>query len=152
MPSHFHRGLGISLFLPVGWEGGSSPDFPLLAVGPVAQSYRSNLGFSRSKLPAVAEVVDRMLEAARAQQNAEYPGFVELSAESMEIDGHPAFFQTYEWQPPDTHQPFRQWFGLVRTPDHGLIEVNGATLRSLATTVEPRVLEILHSARFIPFV
>jgi hypothetical protein len=40
----------------------------------------------------------------------------------------------------------------VRTSEHGLIEVNGATLRSLVTTVEPRVLEILHSARFIPFV
>ncbi len=149
MPSHYDRDLRISLVLPEHWEVGSTPDFPLFLVAPQQQGFRSNLGFSRSEMPPDPDVVTRMVEAARREQAAEYPGFNELSARELEIDSCPTFLQIYAWRPDGAAQPFRQWFGLVRTPRHGLIELNGATLESLASSAGPAVEGILRSVRFV---
>jgi hypothetical protein len=149
--SHFDRALGISLERPADWQIGSTEDFPLALLAPVDAGYRSNIGFSRGDPPALTdEVLDATLAAARAQQAAEYPGFDELSEVRFVQDGHPAVLQLYRWQPPGAPEPFTQIFALVLTRDHGLLEINGATLRSLEPRALPALEAIVRSIRFIP--
>lgn len=151
MPSHFDPELGISLEAPAGWERGRTGDFPLLMLAPRESDYRSNLGFSRADEPAPdAQLMEQTIAASRAQQREEYPSFVELGEQRFEIDGCRAFVQTYRWQPPSAPQPFVQVFGVVLTPAHGLVELNGATLQSLAERTLPIFDRILASIRFIP--
>ncbi len=149
MPRHHHAGLGIAVAFPEGWQAVSTLDFPLLVLAPETDGYRSTLGFSRSQAPATPEVVQRVLAASRAEQEADYPGFVEQGLRQRTVGGHPAWVQTYVWQPPSVPQPFWQWFGLVMTPSHGLVEFNGATLQSLAEPLEEAMFEVLDSVQFV---
>jgi len=149
--SHFDRGLGISLERPADWEVGRTDDFPLALLAPAEAGYRSNIGFSRAEPPATTpEVLDATLAVARDQQRAEYPGFEELGEARFEQDGFPAVLQLYRWQPPGAPEPFTQIFALVLTRDHGLLEINGATLRSLEERALPALQAIVRSIRFIP--
>jgi hypothetical protein len=149
--SHFDRGLGISLEHPDDWQVGRSAAFPLVLLAPIASGYRSNVGFSRSEPPSTSpDVLDATLAIARDQQRADYPGFEELADLRFEQDGFPARLQLYRWQPPGAAEPFTQLFGLVLTRDHGLLEINGATLRSLEASALPALEAIVRSIRFIP--
>ena len=149
--SHFDRGLGISLERPSDWEVGRTDAFPLLLLAPAESGYRSNLGFSRGEAPSASPaVLDATLALAREQQRADYPGFDELAVLRFEQDGFPALLQLYRWQPPGAAEPFTQLFALVLTRDHGLLELNGATLHSLEARALPALEAIVRSIRFIP--
>lgn len=151
MPSHFDRALGVSLVAPPTWQRGRTDDFAMVFLAPPEAGYRSNLGFSRADPPTLtAAVMAATIATAREQQRTAYPGFVELAAEPREVDGHPAFVQRYQWQQAGAPEPFVQVFGLVLTKDHGLLELNGATLRSLADRILPIFDDIIASIRFIP--
>ena len=152
MRSHFHRALGISLTAPSAWTATTTDAFPLLLLAPLRDTIRSNVGFSRSAVPPTApDAVDRILAATREEQNAEYMGFVERSLESIQVDGYPTVLQTYRWQPFDAPEPLHQWFGLIHTASHGIIEINAFTVASHAGQVAPEVRAIVESTRFIPF-
>ncbi len=58
--------------------------------------------------------------------------------------------QIYRWKPAEAPEPFTQVFGLVLTNDHGLLEINGATLQSLQEQALPAFDSIVRSIRFIP--
>ncbi len=149
--SHFDRDLGISLERPSDWQVGRTDDFTVVLLAPPITGYRSNLGFSRADPPALTPaVLEATLATARAQQHDEYPGFVELGEVRFVQDGCPAVLQIYRWQPPDVPEPFTQVFGLVLTTDHGLLEINGATLMSLEGQALPAFEAIVRSIRFIP--
>jgi len=149
--SHFDRDLGISLERPSDWEVGRTADFAVVLLAPPVAGYRSNLGFSRADPPALTPaVLDATLAAARAQQHAEYPAFVEVGEVRFTQDGCPAVLQIYRWQPPEAREPFTQVFGLVLTAHHGLLEINGATLHSLEERALPAFEAIVRSIRFIP--
>jgi hypothetical protein len=149
--SHFDRGLGISLEHPDDWEVGHTDAFALVVVAPPEAGYRSNLGFSRGEPPSTSpDVLDATLEIARDQQRTGYPGFEELAVLRFEQDGFPALLQLYRWQPASAVEPFTQLFALVLTRDHGLLEINGSTLRSLEASALPALEAIVRSIRFIP--
>ncbi|HCH61196.1 MAG TPA: hypothetical protein DFR83_00230 [Deltaproteobacteria bacterium] len=152
MRSHFHRALGISLTAPKAWTAAATEVFPLLLLAPLRDTIRSNVGFSRSAVPPTAtDAVDRILAATRKEQEADYSGFVERSVESLQVDGFPTILQTYRWQPIDAPEPLHQWFGLIHTASHGIIEINAFTVASHAGQVTPTVRAIVDSIRFIPF-
>jgi hypothetical protein len=149
--SHFDRGLGISLERPSDWEVGRTDAFALVLLAPAESGYRSNLGFSRGLPPSTnPDVLDATLAIARDQQRTDYPGFDELAVLRFDQDGFPALLQLYRWQPPGAAEPFTQLFALVLTRDHGLLELNGATLRSLEPHALPVLESIVRSIRFIP--
>ncbi len=151
MASHFDRGLGISFEHPADWQVGQTDAFAVAVLAPVEAGYRSNVGFSRADPPALTPaVLEATLAAAQAQQQAEYASFVELGVVRFEQDGCPAVLQLYRWQPAGAAEPFTQLFALVLTPHHGLLEINGATLRSLEERALPALEAIVRSVRFIP--
>ena len=149
--SHYDATLGISIERPADWDVASTPDFTLLVLAPPASGYRSNLGFSRSTPPSQdPAVLDATLDLARAQQATAYPDCGELGVQRFEQDGFPALLQLYRWQAPGAPEPFTQVFGLVLTRDHGLLELNGATLQSLEAQALPAIDAMIRSIRFIP--
>jgi hypothetical protein len=152
MKSHFHRALSISVVAPQDWIRSQTEDFPLLLLAPLRDGTRSNIGFSKSNTAAsLPDVLHRVLHASRQQQTSEYLDFEERSVESFSIDQCPAILQTYRWRPLDASQPLHQWFGLVQTTAHGLIELNAFTTAAHAERVSPQIRDILTSIRFIPF-
>jgi len=151
MHSMFDPLLGLSVEAPDGWAQHSTEDFPFLLLAPREADYSSNLGFSRSGDPSPSpEGMQRAIAAARAEQEAEYPGFIHLAERHGEVDGFPAYIQIYSWQPESAPQPFVQIYGLVLTERNGLIEINGATLATLSATVLGQFDAIIASIRFIP--
>lgn len=150
MPSHFDRGLGISLEAPAGWERAATADFPLLVVAPREHGFRTNVGFSRAAAPPTEEHLAQALAAARAAQVRDYPQLVVLAEDALTIDDCPAVLQRYRWQPPGAPEPLVAIFGLVRAGAHGLVEINGSTVLSLADRMMPVLDAIVRSLRFIP--
>lgn len=152
--SHYHAGLGISLLVPPPWQRARTDQVPLVFIAPVEAGFRSNLGFMRAPpdpaAPPPAEALAAAIARAHAERSAEYPGFMEIAARHLVVDGRAAFLQRYRWHPPEVPQPFAQLFGLVVTDDHGLLEINGATLDSLAARFLPLFEEIVRSIRFEP--
>lgn len=150
--SYFDPQLSISLLRPESWDVGSTDYFPLCLLAPSEQNFRTNLSLRQVEGvgPLTPESFQMIIANTHTDQQADYHRFHQMSEQKIMLDGLPAYVQVYEWQDEASGTEFAQVLTLIATSPDTLLEIHGATLRQMAATTIPILLDMIESIRFIP--
>lgn len=122
--------IGIDVSLPPGWSQVPTTDFDVAFVGPVQDGYRPMLGISREPFdPPTPAGLSAGIDAIRAQQAAEYPGFELLAERAIDVDGRAAYLEHFRWNGDGV--PVTQLLAIVVMEPGRVLKADGACLRSL---------------------
>jgi hypothetical protein len=122
--------IGIDVSLPPGWSQVPSHEDEAAFAGPAEEGYRPMLVMARERFdPPTPAGLSAGIDAIRALQADEYPGFDLLAERAFEIDGRAAYLQHFRWVGDGIE--VTQVLALVVMEPGWVLKVDGACLTSL---------------------
>lgn len=138
--------LGIDVALPSGWAQIPSDEFDAAFAGPVQNGYRPMLALTREQFdPPTPAGLSAGIDAIRAQQLADYPGFTLLAEQALEVDGRAAYLEHFRWDGDGV--PTTQTMALVVLEPGWVVKVDGACLTELEAEHLPLLDDFVGSIR-----
>jgi hypothetical protein len=132
--------LGIDVSLPLGWSKIPNHEFDATFAGPVQNGYRPMLAMVRERFePPTPAGLSQGIDAIRAQQAEDYPGFELVAEQAIEVDGRAAYLEHFRWDGDGV--PTTQTLALVVIEPGWVLKVDGACL----TLLENEHLPLLDS-------
>lgn len=122
--------IGVDVSLPPGWSQVPAPEFDVAFVGPVQDGYRPMLGMAREPFePPTPAGLSAGIDAIRAQQAEEYPGFELVAERVLDVDGRAAYLEHFRWSGDGT--PVTQLLAIVVIEPGWVLKADGACLTAL---------------------
>lgn len=137
--------LGIDLALPDGWTQVPAGVDEAAFAGPADDGYRPMLVMTREPFdPPTPAGLSAGLDAIRAQQAAEYPGFELVGERVIDITGRAAYLEHFRWDG-EGGVAVTQLLAIVVMEPGWVLKVDGACLTSLESAQLPVLDEIVLS-------
>ena len=154
MKNYFDKNLSLSISVPDEWRVGSNDNFELFFISPAdpATGYRTNIGFSavHGSGQLNAETFQQIIDNSTADFEKNYHSFQKMFDQKLMIDELPAYLMQYQWQDEISGTTFAQIVCLIATAADRMLEIHGATLKSLEGEFLPILIEVVESIRVIP--
>jgi hypothetical protein len=136
--------LGIDVSLPDGWSQVPSGPGEAAFSGPAEDGCCPMLVMAREPFdPPTPTGLSAGIDAIRAQQVVEYPGFELLAERAIDIAGRAAYLEHFRWD--GEGLPVTQLLAIVVMEPGWVLKVDGACLTSMEDTQLPLLDEIVMS-------
>jgi hypothetical protein len=136
--------LGIDLSLPDGWSPVPGGVDEAAFAGPAEDGCRPMLVMTREPFdPPTPTGLSAGIDAIRAQQPDDYPGFELLGERAVDIAGRAAYLEHFRWDGDGV--PVTQLLALVVMEPGWVLKIDGACLTALESSQLPVLDEIVLS-------